>query len=75
MAQEFAEKEMKPNAVRYDKADVFPEDVMKKAFEAERPHGNRRSPFTVLAVRSFLDGDRWRKYGSLQLSFFLRPRE
>jgi len=34
MAKEFAEKEMKPNAAKYDKGDVFPEDVMKKAFEA-----------------------------------------
>ncbi len=32
-AKEFAEKEMKPNAAKYDKGDVFPEDVMKKAFE------------------------------------------
>ena len=34
MAQEFALKEMRPNAARYDKGDVFPEEVMKKAFEA-----------------------------------------
>jgi acyl-CoA dehydrogenase len=33
MAREFAEKEMKPNAAKYDKGDVFAEDVMKKAFE------------------------------------------
>ncbi|MEW5901764.1 MAG: acyl-CoA dehydrogenase family protein, partial [Acidobacteriota bacterium] len=34
MAREFAQKEMKPNAARYDKGGEFPEDVMKKAFEA-----------------------------------------
>jgi acyl-CoA dehydrogenase len=34
MAKEFAEKEMKPNAAKYDKGDEFSEDVMKKAFEA-----------------------------------------
>lgn len=33
MAREFAEKEMKPNAAKYDKGDEFSEDVMKKAFE------------------------------------------
>jgi len=33
MAREFAEKEMKPNAAKYDKGDEFAEDVMKKAFE------------------------------------------
>ncbi len=33
MAQEFAEKEMKPNAAKYDKEEEFPEDIMKKAFE------------------------------------------
>lgn len=33
MAREFATKEMKPNAARYDKGEEFPEDVMKKAFE------------------------------------------
>ncbi len=33
MAHEFAEKEMKPNAAKYDKGDEFSEDVMKKAFE------------------------------------------
>jgi len=32
-AREFAEKEMKPNAARYDKEEEFSEDVMKKAFE------------------------------------------
>jgi acyl-CoA dehydrogenase len=34
MAREFALKEMRPNAARYDKGDEFPADVMKKAFEA-----------------------------------------
>ncbi|MGB2845650.1 MAG: acyl-CoA dehydrogenase family protein, partial [Candidatus Aminicenantaceae bacterium] len=33
MAREFAEKEMKPNAAKYDKGEEFSEDVMKKAFE------------------------------------------
>ena len=33
MAREFAEKEMKPKAAKYDKGHEFPEDVMKKAFE------------------------------------------
>ncbi len=33
MAREFAQKEMKPNAAKYDKGEEFPEDVMKKAFE------------------------------------------
>ncbi len=33
MSREFAEKEMKPNAAKYDKGEEFPEDVMKKAFE------------------------------------------
>ncbi len=33
MSREFAEKEMKPNAAKYDKGDEFSEDVMKKAFE------------------------------------------
>lgn len=33
MAREFAEKEMKPNAAKYDKSDEFSEDVMKKAFD------------------------------------------
>lgn len=32
-AREFAEKEMKPNAAKYDKGDEFPEDVMKKAHQ------------------------------------------
>lgn len=34
MAKEFALKEMRPNAAKYDKGDEFSEDVMKKAFEA-----------------------------------------
>jgi len=34
MAHEFALKEMRPNAARYDRGDAFPEEVMKKAFEA-----------------------------------------
>jgi acyl-CoA dehydrogenase len=33
MAREFAEKEMKPNAAKYDKGDEFSEDVMQKAFD------------------------------------------
>ena len=33
MSREFADKEMKPNAAKYDKGDEFSEDVMKKAFE------------------------------------------
>lgn len=33
MSREFAEKEMRPNAAKYDKGEEFPEDVMKKAFE------------------------------------------
>jgi acyl-CoA dehydrogenase len=33
MSKEFAEKEMKPNAAKYDKGEEFPEDVMQKAFE------------------------------------------
>ncbi len=33
MAREFAEKEMKPKAAKYDKGEEFPEEVMKKAFE------------------------------------------
>ena len=32
-AREFAEKEMKPNAAKYDKGEEFPEEIMKKAFE------------------------------------------
>ncbi|MBN2408852.1 MAG: acyl-CoA dehydrogenase family protein [Candidatus Aminicenantes bacterium] len=34
MAREFALKEMRPNAAKYDKGDEFPEEIMKKAFEA-----------------------------------------
>jgi acyl-CoA dehydrogenase len=34
MAREFAAKEMKPNAARYDRGHESPDDVMKKAFEA-----------------------------------------
>ncbi|MGB7293956.1 MAG: acyl-CoA dehydrogenase family protein [Candidatus Aminicenantales bacterium] len=34
MAREFALKEMRPNAARYDKGGEFPEEIMKKAFEA-----------------------------------------
>jgi len=34
MAREFAAKEMRPNAAKYDKGDEWPEDVMRKAFEA-----------------------------------------
>lgn len=34
MSREFAQKEMKPNAAKYDKGDEFPEDVMQKAFAA-----------------------------------------
>jgi acyl-CoA dehydrogenase len=33
MAREFAEREMRPQAARYDQGHDFPEDVMKKAFE------------------------------------------
>jgi acyl-CoA dehydrogenase len=33
MSREFSEKEMKPNAAKYDKGEEFPEDIMKKAFE------------------------------------------
>lgn len=33
MAREFAEKEMRPNAAKYDKGDQFPEDIMRKAHE------------------------------------------
>jgi len=32
MAREFAEKEMRPNAAKFDKGDLFPEEIMKKAF-------------------------------------------
>ncbi len=34
MAREFALKEMRPNAARYDRGDEFPEGIMRKAFEA-----------------------------------------
>jgi acyl-CoA dehydrogenase len=34
MAREFAVKEMRPNAAKYDRGDDFPEEIMKKAFEA-----------------------------------------
>jgi len=33
MSREFAEKELKPNAAKYDKGEEFPDDIMKKAFE------------------------------------------
>ncbi len=33
MAKEFAEKEMRPNAAKYDAGETFPDDVMQKAFE------------------------------------------
>jgi acyl-CoA dehydrogenase len=33
MAREFSEKELKPNAAKYDKGEEFPEEIMKKAFE------------------------------------------
>lgn len=33
MSREFAQKEMKPNAAKYDKGEEFAEDVMKKAFD------------------------------------------
>jgi len=33
MAKEFAEKEMRPNAAKYDQGETFPDDVMQKAFE------------------------------------------
>jgi len=33
MAREFAEKEMKPKAAKYDQGHEFPKEVMKKAFE------------------------------------------
>ncbi len=33
MAREFATKEMKPCAAKYDKGEEFPDDVMRKAFE------------------------------------------
>ena len=34
MAREFAAKEMKPNAAKYDKGEEWPEDIMEKAFKA-----------------------------------------
>ena len=34
MAREFALREMRPNAAKYDKGDEFSEDVMQKAFRA-----------------------------------------
>jgi acyl-CoA dehydrogenase len=34
MAREFAQKEMKPAAAKYDKGNEFPDEIMKKAFEA-----------------------------------------
>jgi acyl-CoA dehydrogenase len=34
MAREFALKEMRPNAARYDKGDEFPQEIMQMAFEA-----------------------------------------
>ena len=34
MTREFAKKEMRPNAAKYDKGDEWPEDVMKAAFKA-----------------------------------------
>jgi acyl-CoA dehydrogenase len=34
VAREFAQKEMKPNAAKFDKGGDFPEEVMRKAFEA-----------------------------------------
>jgi len=33
MAREFAEKEMKPNAAKYDKGDEWPDEIMQKAFD------------------------------------------
>jgi acyl-CoA dehydrogenase len=33
MAHEFAEKEMRPNASRYDKGEEYPWDIVQKAFE------------------------------------------
>ncbi len=33
MAKEFAEKEMRPNAAKYDRGEEFPYDIMQKAFE------------------------------------------
>ena len=34
MAQEFAKKEMRPNAAKYDKGDEWPEEIMQAAFKA-----------------------------------------
>jgi acyl-CoA dehydrogenase len=34
MSREFAQKEMRPNASKYDKGDEFPQEIMNKAFEA-----------------------------------------
>jgi acyl-CoA dehydrogenase len=34
MAREFALKEMRPNAARYDRGDAFPQEIMEKAFAA-----------------------------------------
>jgi acyl-CoA dehydrogenase len=34
MAREFAQKEMRPNAAKYDRGEEFPQEVMQKAFEA-----------------------------------------
>lgn len=34
MSREFAQKEMKPNAARYDRGDEFPQEIIQKAFEA-----------------------------------------
>jgi acyl-CoA dehydrogenase len=34
MSREFAQKEMRPNAAKYDKGDEFPQEIMNKAFEA-----------------------------------------
>jgi len=33
MAKEFAEKEMRPNAAKYDRGEEFPYDIIQKAFE------------------------------------------
>ncbi len=34
MAREFAQKEMRPNAAKYDRGEEFPQEIMQKAFEA-----------------------------------------
>ena len=34
MAREFAQKEMRPNAAKYDRGDEWPEEILHKAFEA-----------------------------------------